>query len=564
MRADRIRHALLRGTFAMLIALGVAGCDSHREPEAVGGPPLVRRLTESQYRATVADVFGADIPVAARFENGLRTEGLIAIGTSLSGMSPFSLEQYDAAALGVAAAVVSEPHHKTLVPCAPADDKQFDDACAQRFVSQYGERLFRRPLTQDEVQRFVGAARAGHAQLGSFYSGLEFALAGILLSPDFLLRIERVSADHDGDTRTLDAYSKATRLAYFLTNSTPDDELLRAAGAGDLDSQRGLKRQVDRLIASPKFEQAVRAFFVDMLEFDKFGSLAKDPTVYPAFNTTLAADAQEQTLKTISDLLIAQNGDYRDIFTTRKAFLTRPLGVVYQVPVPTRDGWDVSEFPERTHRAGVQSHVAFLALHSHPGRSSPTLRGAAAREVFLCQEVPDPPANVNFAVVQDPSNKAMPTARDRLEAHRTNPSCAGCHKVMDPLGLTLENFDGVGRFRTTENGVRIDSSGSLDGFDFTTPEGVAKALHDHPETSRCLVEKLYRFAVGRDTRIEERPYMDYLIQTFKTDGYRVPELMRSIALSRNFFTVSPQSPVEPDAEPRPLASSHSAVIGERS
>ena len=556
---------LIRGIAAVLVALAAAACDgvfSDREPDAVGGPALMRRLTESQYRATVGDIFGPEIPIAARFERGLRAEGLIAIGTSLSGMSPFSVEQYDAAAMSVSAAVVSEAHRKQFVPCAPQSETRFDDACAQSFVEQYGERLFRRPLSKAETTRFVEAARAGHARLGNFYSGLEFALAGMMVSPDFLLRIEQTSdqATTHG-IRKLDAYSKATRLAYFLTNSTPDDELLRAAGAGELDSRSGLERQVDRLIASPKFEASMRAFFVDMLEFDKFDSLAKDPTVYPSFTTQLSADAQEQTLRTITDLLIAQDGDYRELFVTRKAFLTRSLGVVYRVPVPNRNDWEASEFPDDSHRAGIQSHVAFLALHSHPGRSSPTLRGAAAREIFLCQEVPDPPANVNFAVVQDPSNKAMPTARDRLEAHRTEPSCAGCHKVMDPLGLTLENFDGVGRFRTTENGTRINASGSLDGIDFETPEGVAQALHDHPETPRCLVERLYRYAVGRDTRIEERPYMDYLIKSFKSDGYRVPQLMRTIALSKNFFAIA--APATEGDEPSHLASQSSAT-GDRS
>src|SRR5262249_25004892 len=149
----------------------------------------------------------------------------------------------------------------------------------------------------------------------------------------------------------------------------------------------------------------------------------------------VAADAQEQTLRTISDLLLNQHGDYRDLFTTRHTYLTRALGIVYRLPDPTRNGWEGNEFPTTSHRVGIQSHVAFLAMYSHPGRSSATLRGKALREVFLCQEVPDPPPNVNFAVVQDSSNTKMPTAKDRLLAHRTQPSCAGCHKIMDPPGL---------------------------------------------------------------------------------------------------------------------------------
>jgi hypothetical protein len=529
-------------TAGLMLLLGVlSGCgDSIREPEPVGGPIVMRRLTESQYRATVASIFGPDIPITARFERGLRTDGLVAVGTGAAGMSAFSIEQYDAAALGVAAAVTGEKARDKFVPCKRQADEAFDAACAKRFVEQYGQLLFRRPLTNEEVKRFVDVARSGQEQLGGFYSGLEMALAGMMVSPEFLLRVEKIRPDRtDRSGRgQLDNWSKATRLSYFLNNSTPDEELLRAAGAGELDSKKGLRRQVDRLIASPRFEAAVRAFFEDMLQFDRFDDLAKDSVVYPAFNSTVAAEAKEQTLRTITNLLAEQQGDYRDLFTTRRAYLTRALGIVYRLPVPTRNGWETAEFPAESHRVGIQSQIAFLALYSHPGRSSPTLRGKAIREVFLCQEVPDPPANVNFSAVQETSNASMPTARDRLDVHRTQPACAGCHKIMDPLGLTLENFDGLGTYRAVENRAPINASGSLDGIDFQTAEGLGQALHDHSETPRCLVERIYRYAVGRDTEMEERPYMDYLTKSFASHGFRVPELMRTIALSENFFAIS--------------------------
>jgi hypothetical protein len=284
-----------------------------------------------------------------------------------------------------------------------------------------------------------------------------------------------------------------------------------------------------------------------MLEFELFDDLAKDSTIYPAFNSDVAADAQEQTLRTITYHLIEGQGDYRDLFSLRETFLTRSLGIVYRLPVPTRSGWEKTVLPEEEGRAGIQSHVSFLALHSHPGRSSPTLRGEAIRNIFLCQEVPDPPADVDFSIVQDPSADYMPTARDRLHAHNTEPACSGCHKIMDPPGLALENFDGLGAFRTHENSALIDTSGFLDGAVYEDAEGLAQALREHPETPRCLAEKLYRFAVGRDTEWGERDYMDYLIEVFATSEYRVPALMRAIALSDNFFAISPQGHFENDA-----------------
>jgi hypothetical protein len=510
------------------------------EPDEAGsGQPMIRRLTESEYRATVADIFGPDIPIVGRFERGLRADGLLAVGTGQAGISSFSFEQYDASAQGIAAAVVSEAHRSQLVPCRPHSESSFDADCAKQFVQHYGEALFRRPLTREETQRYVATARAAEQRMGNFYEGLRFALAGMMVAPDFLVRIEMAVPDprHPGRLQ-LDPCSKAARLSYLLTNSTPDAELLRAAGAGELNTDEGLARQADRLIASPRFEGAVRAFFQDMLEFDTFDELAKDPVIYPTFNSTVAHDAQEQTLRTIVNLLVTQRGDYRDLFTTRNTYLTRALGTIYRLPVATRNGWESSEYPASSDRAGILSNVSFLALHSHPGRSSSTLRGKSIRQVFLCQQVPDPPNNVDFSVVQDSSNTAMPTARIRLEAHRTSPACAGCHRLMDPLGLTLENFDGVGAFRASENGAPIDASGTLNGHEFEGAEGLGQAIHDDAQTPRCLVDRMYRSAAGRSILPAERLYIDYLNQVFQADGYRVPDLMRAIALSRSFYLVA--------------------------
>lgn len=507
------------------------------EPAPVGGPTVMRRLTESQYRATIADVFAPDVAIAGRFERGLRQGGLIAVGTSMGGMSAFSFEQYDASARGIAAEVTGEKRRAEFVPCQPKSADAFDAACATKFVETYGLKLFRRPLARDERDRFVGVAKAAQARLGGFYQGLEFTLVGMLQSPHFLLRMERAVPDGRGGMR-LDPWSKATRLSYLLTNSTPDDELLRAAGAGELDTDQGLRRQVDRLVSSPKLEGAVRAFFWDMLQFDGFNDLFKDPTIYPAYNSNVARDAQEQTLRTIVSHLVTERGDYRGLFTTRNTWLTRSLGIVYRMPVATRNGWEKAKYPVGSNRSGILTDISLLALPSHPGRSSPTLRGKALREIFLCQHVPDPPANVNFTAV-DQVSRPFSTARMRLNEHNENPVCAGCHKLTDPMGFTLENFDGAGHFRAKENGAEIDLSGSLDGTDFSGAPGLGQALHDNPTVPLCLVDKLYRSAVGRELVDAEGPYLDYLGTMFGAGGYRVPDLMRTIALSKTFYAIAP-------------------------
>jgi Protein of unknown function (DUF1592)/Protein of unknown function (DUF1588)/Protein of unknown function (DUF1595)/Protein of unknown function (DUF1587)/Protein of unknown function (DUF1585) len=525
------RRQLIVLVAAVILLLGGYYLFRSDEPDPAGGPPMVRRLTEAQYRASIADIFGADIQVAARFEKPSRVEGLVAIGTGSAGISPVAVEQYDSAAQAIAASVLSPKQRAKQVKCKPRDGKLFDQKCAQAFLGEKGRLLFRRPLTKPELARYAGLAQAAQKQLGDFYSGLELGLYTMLIAPDFLFRVERVS----DDGAELDSYSKASRLSFFLTNSTPDAELLEAAEGGELESSSGVKRQVNRLMQSPRYEGAVRAFFEDMLQFDRFKDLSKDPVIYPAFNSEVAAEAQEQTLRTIVDHLITNGGDYRDLFTTRDTFLTRSLGIIYRTPVPVRGEWQAVTFAPDAKRSGIQSHVSFLALHSHPGRSSPTLRGYALRDVFLCQHVPDPPANVDFTAVEAAAHGKNVTARERLKRHATEPACAGCHKVMDPAGLTLESYDGIGTFRTIENGARINTQGSLDGINFSSSDELAKALRNHRETPRCVAERLYKSAVGRDIVWKERYYLDWLIAGFEDDDYRIPDLMRRIALSENFF-----------------------------
>jgi hypothetical protein len=328
-----------------------------------------------------------------------------------------------------------------------------------------------------------------------------------------------------------------------------------------------LASQVDRMLASPRLEQGVRAFFADMLQFDSFATLSKDTAFFPKFTYQVTVDAREQTLLTITDLLLTRHGDYRDVFTTRKTFLTPALGTIYRVPVPVvsqsgaPDSWTPYEYVEGDPRSGILSEISFVALHSHPGRSSPTLRGRAVREIVLCQKVPDPPGNVNFTVVQNTGNPQYKTAKERLGAHRTQPTCAGCHKLIDPVGLSMENFDSGGGYRTTENGETIDASGELDGTQFANPAGLGKAVHADPATTSCLVYRAYSYGVGRAPAKVEAELIKSLQQGFAADGYRLPELLRRIATSDAFYRVAAPRPGSADASDAALASRADPHLG---
>ncbi|MHB1207967.1 MAG: DUF1588 domain-containing protein, partial [Rhodospirillaceae bacterium] len=202
------------------------------------------------------------------------------------------------------------------------------------------------------------------------------------------------------------------------------------------------------------------------------------------------------------------------------------------------------EYPAGDVRAGLLSQISFTAANAHPGRNSATLRGKAVRELFWCQPVPPPPANVNFSVVQETNNPLYKTARERLKAHANEAMCSGCHKLTDPIGLALENFDGVGQFRETENGAPLDLNTTIDGKPTEGLAGLNQVVHDNPATTSCLVQNLYKYAVGRGISSADKEAVDQLKTVFGAEGYRVPDLLRQIALSDAFVAV-PSAEIQP-------------------
>ena len=527
-------HLKLGTASALLLLLtAMAGC--HREPATAAASPGLRRLTEAQYRQSIEDVFGSNIRVVGRFEPDLRVDGLLAVGTSVVSITPGGMEQYEAIAGDVARQVVDSENRDRLIGCAPAASDPQGRECAAHFLRRVGERLFRRPLGSDEVEQAVKTALQASVQLGDFQAGLASALSGFLTAPDFLFRIDHVTAGPSG--AQLDGWSKAVRLSYLLWNASPDEPLRTAAQRGDLDSTAGLTSQVDRMIASPRFVAGVRAFFDDFLQLDGLETLTKDAQIYPAFGSGSAADAREQTLRTLIDLLVVRNADYRDLFETRRLAINRNLGPLYDVPVTGKE-WQMYEFLPGDPRAGLLTQVGFLAAHSHPGRTSPTLRGKAVREILMCQKIPTPPANVNFRIVQDVTNPHLKTTRARVEAHLSDPECAGCHRLTDPVGLALEHFDGAGQFRASENGAVIDTHGTLADASFDDAAGLGAVLGKDPAVSSCLVQSVWRYASGHVGDRDESAFLHYLDERFAANGYRIPELLRLIATSRNFYAVA--------------------------
>jgi hypothetical protein len=552
MKAEKLRidkKVCWLGPGAFIALLALVPATPAQTPKAVFGQAepvkvALRRITETQYRHTIADVFGPEIKISARFEPERRVDRLLAIGSAQLSLTSSGFEQYFALASSISGQVLDEKRRTDAVPCKPADPTRADDACSRLFIEKYGERLFRRPLTKSETLARLRTASTGAKQSGDFYAGLKLALTSLLLAPEFLFRVETAEPDpaHPRQYR-LDGYTKVARLSFLLWDSAPDQELLRAARSGAIHTRAGLQAQLQRMIASPRFEDGARAFFTDMLQLDGIENLVKDAAIYPKFNQSVADSAKEQTLKTTIDLLVRKGRDYRDLFTANETFINRPLAAVYRIPFASSGDWAPYTFPQSSERSGILTQVSFLSLFAHPGTSSPTKRGIKVYEIFMCQVTPDPPANVDFSRVRD-STKG--TVRARLLDHMQNVGCAVCHRRTDPPGLALEHFDGLGQLRTMENGTLIDVSAGINGVNVDGAQGLGQFLHDDPRVPECLVRNVYAYGVGRETDEQDRDYLVVQNRAFAGNGYRLSGLMVQIASSPEFFKV-----VAPSAAERP-------------
>ena len=524
-------HAAL--SLSLMICGGVA---------ALAAPPAensyvasLRRLTEQEYRNSIADIFGKEIEVRGSFEPTKRTAGLEAVSTSLLSVTPVGFESFNKMANDIAAQVTAEKYRPKL-PCTPKDVKAPDDVCSGKILSHYGLLLFRRPLTAAELENRVGLSRRMAERTNDFYGGVQYALSMLLQLPDFVFRTEVAIPSGDSKSGTLDSYSRANRLSFLMWNTTPDAELLRAAGSGELNTSAGLAKQVERLMASPRLDAGMRAFFDDMLQMNTFDTVSKDSLLYPKWGSAMATSAREETLRTVVNLALHENGDIRDLLTTRQTYIDRRLAMLYSVPFPFKGDWVKHEFPAESGRSGILTQISMLSMFSHPGRSSPTKRGVALREIFLCMATPEPPNDVDFTEVNDPNNP-IKTLRQRLMAHTTNKVCAACHQLTDPIGLPLENFDTIGGYRTTENGEPIDASANIQGKTFSGAQGLGQYLHDNPRYPACVARKLYSYGRGlRHASVDDFPVA---YKAFQDSGFRLRALLKNMAVSDSFYAAGP-------------------------
>lgn len=537
-----------------LATLLAASCEKSEAPQDAAAPdvPIVaspfepppsamRRLTRTQYLNSLRDVFGNDLVLPASVEPDTAREGFFAIGASESAVSRRGVEQFQAAAFDIASQVLrDEARRARLVGCMPAGVT--DENCARTALTALARRLWRRPVTAEEVAPFVRVSGEAATALNDFHRGLEYGVAGLLQSVELLYRPEVGAAAAPGARTAYTAFELASRLAFFLWDGPPDDELLTAAEQGALAREDGLRAQVDRMLRSERARRGLRAFVTEWLMLYGLDAVSRDAVVFPAFNAELSTAAREETLRLAEFMAFEGEQDFRDILTTRTTFVNRRLSALYGVRFPARASEVTAadfvrvELPGAELRRGLLGNASILLLNAHPTSTSPTLRGKFIRQVLLCSPIPDPPVNVNTAIPE--ASVRLPTLRERIAEHNTNDTCRSCHQLMDPIGLALENFDGIGRYRVEDNNVRIDPRGSIGARTFNDASELAQTIHDHPDFPQCMVTKLYRFANGRVQAPGEFGEVARLQRGFAANGYRLRWLLGEIATSAAFRTTT--------------------------
>lgn len=478
------------------------------------GPSPMRRLNSFEYNNTIRDLLGDDSGPANEFPAEEEALGFNNNATAL-GVTPILAERYMIAAEGIAARATGDL--AGLLPCDPADIGE--DECAREFASDFGTRAFRHPLETEEVERLVSAYNWGKENGLDFRESISVMLETILQSPHFLYRVEfgDGSAVATGEAVALDDWERATRLSYLLWGTMPDQELFDAAEAGLLSDPEIVKAQAERMLADPRARYAVHDFYSQWLELDLIDNLEKDKTIFPTFTKEIRGLVRKETEAFMDYVIWEGDGNVQTLLTADFSFMNAKLAAFYGVEGPS--GSEFEKVQLSGERGGLLTQASFLASQAKPNQASPIHRGKFVREQLLCQPLPPPPNDANLVLPELDSNL---TTRERFSQHSSDPSCSGCHELLDPIGFGFENFDGAGNFRTQENNQPIDASGELIATDVDGPfvgvtELVSK-LASSEQVRNCVVTQYFRYGNGRAEAGDDRCSLEPLMGEFAQGG----------------------------------------------
>jgi len=494
-------------------------------------PPI--RITAGPQRISAAFIQRLDGPVddlIAPLENTLADVNISFGVTALPHMR-------DMTVLGPSQVTgVSETvSRRKIFTCRPTSAKD-EETCATEILKRLTAQAYRGTADADDLQDAMAFYEQGRKK-GDFESGVRMALQSVLVSPRFLFRLEQapqLAVAKAASYRVSDP-DLASRLSFFLWNSVPDAELVKAAAQGSLRTAAGLERQVRRLLSDPRSESLSTRFAAQWLRLQDLDQIFPDYLLYPQYDETLARAMTRET-ELFFDSLVREDRSVLDVLNADYSFVNERLAKHYGIP--NVNGNAFRRVPLPPYRRGILGHGSILTLTSVADRTSPVLRGKWVMEVLLGTPPPPPPPNVpalDDSVKADAGGKRL-TTRERMEEHRKNPSCNSCHRVIDPLGLALENFDVTGAWRIKDNEAPIDSVGDLyDGTKMNGPDGLREALLKHSDmVLRSFTENLLTYAIGRRVEYSDMPAVRAIIRDAAKHEYRLSSFILGVVNSGAF------------------------------
>ena len=424
---------------------------------------------------------------------------------------------------------IRTPFQKQLIPEVPTKENQ--EVTARKSLEWFGSRAYRRPITSEELDRLMNVFRLGVRSGQGYENTMQLCCQAVLCNPNFLFRVELDAAGQSA--RNLNPFETASRLSYFLWSSLPDETLYAAAKSGDLNKPELLKEQVVRMLKDQKSESLVNDFAMQWLQLRKLYNFQPDKKQFPDYNDGLMNAMLEESRMYFANIM-TEDRPITDFIDSKYTFLNEALAKHYGIAGVTGDNMrKVST--EGSGRGGVLTQAAVLAITSNPSRTSPTKRGKWILEQILGTPPPPPPPGVGDLAESSKVDASL-TLRQKMEVHRKNPACATCHTKMDALGFGFENYDAVGRWRTKDGNLAIDSTAVLpDGKKFSGPVQLKAILMGNKhEFTYSFVEKLMTFALGRGVDAKDKCFVEDVVKKAEANGYKFSAVVQGIANSDPF------------------------------
>jgi hypothetical protein len=413
-------------------------------------------------------------------------------------------------------------------------DLSIESRAARQVLASFMRRAFRRPVSDAEIERYALLADGSLNDGDEFPVALRKAMKPVLVSPHFLLRIER-GPEQPGEVARVSDHELAVRLSYFLWGSMPDDELFAAADGGTLGQPDELERQVRRMLAHPKADSLTNDFLTKWLQLPQIRKSLPNQNNFPTFTRSLR-DSMERETWLFCDNLRKEDRSVLDLLDSDYTFANRELAEHYRLLNPPQKDFEKVALRPEDHRGGLLGMASFLTMTSHTDRSKPTARGKWILEVLLGSPPPPPPANAGSFAPPEKDRPEPESFREKLAQHASNPNCVACHQRIDPLGFALENYDAIGSWRDSVGETPIDNVGTLPGVgDFRGVDGLRTILRDRqPQFVRNLVEQTLTYALGREVSYYDEPSIATITEALQQDNYRFSRLILEVVKSYPF------------------------------